>query len=208
MGAVAIGLNLGTGVRLARAQHQRMVPIVITAIVTLSIGLFGFSLGTCASGHDAGQSDGRLADAAAMSLVLLQLIGLFAGLSMLAFGGGAGVIPDMQRAAVDQHHWLTAGEFLDMFAISRAAPGPGSLIVLLIGLKAAGTGRRGGVLRGNVRAVLPGGARGRPLLAASSPLCLARDGGARFGPRRRRPDLRQRPRADARHGARLVALGA
>ena len=73
-----------------------------------------------------------------MSIVLLQLIGLFAGLSMLAFGGGAGVIPDMQRAAVDQHHWLTAPEFLDMFAISRAAPGPGSLIVVLIGLKAAG----------------------------------------------------------------------
>ena len=73
-----------------------------------------------------------------MTLVLLQLIGLFAGLSMLAFGGGAGVIPDMQRAAVEQHHWLTASAFLDMFAISRAAPGPGSLIVLLIGLKAAG----------------------------------------------------------------------
>jgi chromate transporter len=73
-----------------------------------------------------------------MSLVLLQLIGLFAGLSMLAFGGGAGVIPDMQRAAVDQYRWLTAREFLDMFAISRAAPGPGSLIVLLVGLKAAG----------------------------------------------------------------------
>jgi chromate transporter len=73
-----------------------------------------------------------------MSLVLLQLASLFAMLSMLAFGGGAGVIPDMQRAAVDQHHWLTAKEFLDMFAISRAAPGPGSLIVVLIGLKAAG----------------------------------------------------------------------
>jgi chromate transporter len=73
-----------------------------------------------------------------MSLVLLQLIGLFAGLSMLAFGGGAGVIPDMQRATVDHYHWLTSREFLDMFAISRAAPGPGSLIVVLIGLKAAG----------------------------------------------------------------------
>lgn len=73
-----------------------------------------------------------------MSLVLLQLIGLFAGLSMLAFGGGAGVIPDMQRAAVDHYHWMTAREFLDSFAISRAAPGPGSLIVLLVGLKAAG----------------------------------------------------------------------
>jgi chromate transporter len=73
-----------------------------------------------------------------MILILLQLAGLFALLSVLAFGGGAGVIPDMQRAAVDHYHWLTAGEFLDCFAISRAAPGPGSLIVLLIGLKAAG----------------------------------------------------------------------
>ena len=73
-----------------------------------------------------------------MSTVLIQLFVLFAGLSMLAFGGGAGIVPDMQRAAVDHYHWLTAREFLDMFAISRAAPGPGSLIVLLIGLKAAG----------------------------------------------------------------------
>ena len=73
-----------------------------------------------------------------MSPVLLQLMLLFGLLSMLAFGGGTGVIPDMQRAAVDHYHWLTSGEFLDMFAISRSAPGPGSLIVLLIGLKAAG----------------------------------------------------------------------
>lgn len=73
-----------------------------------------------------------------MMPVLAQLALLFAGLSMLAFGGGSGVIPDMQRAAVDQFHWMTAREFLDMFAISRAAPGPGSLIVVLVGLKAAG----------------------------------------------------------------------
>ena len=59
-------------------------------------------------------------------------------LSLLAFGGGSGVIPDMQRAAVDTYHWLTAREFLDLFAISRTAPGPGSQIVVLIGQKAAG----------------------------------------------------------------------
>lgn len=73
-----------------------------------------------------------------MTQVLLHLAGLFAVLSLLAFGGGSGVLPDMQRAAVDQQHWMTAREFLDMFAISRAAPGPGSLIVVLIGMKAAG----------------------------------------------------------------------
>jgi hypothetical protein len=73
-----------------------------------------------------------------MIVNLLRLAGLFSLLSMLAFGGGAGVIPDMQRAAVDRYQWVTAGQFLDMFAISRAAPGPGSLIVVLIGLKVAG----------------------------------------------------------------------
>jgi len=69
---------------------------------------------------------------------LLRIAGLFTLLSFLSVGGGNGVIPDMQRAVVDQYHWMTAREFLDSFAISRAAPGPGSLIVLLIGLKAAG----------------------------------------------------------------------
>ena len=69
---------------------------------------------------------------------LLRLAGVFTLLSMLAFGGGAGVVPDMKRAAVDTYHWMTAKEFLDLFAISRAAPGPGSMIAVLIGQKAAG----------------------------------------------------------------------
>ena len=73
-----------------------------------------------------------------MTETLIRLAGLFAVLSMLAFGGGAGVVPDMQRAAVDTYHWMTAKEFLDLFAISRAAPGPGSMIAVLIGQKAAG----------------------------------------------------------------------
>jgi chromate transporter len=73
-----------------------------------------------------------------MIQTLTRLALLFGGLSLLAFGGGSGVLPDMQRASVDQYHWVTAKEFLDMFAISRAQPGPGSLIVVLIGLKAAG----------------------------------------------------------------------
>lgn len=69
---------------------------------------------------------------------LLQLGLLFGGLSLLAFGGGTSVLPDMQRSAVELHRWITAHEFLDLFAISRAAPGPGSLIVVLIGQSVAG----------------------------------------------------------------------
>jgi chromate transporter len=91
-----------------------------------------------------------------MIQTLVQLAALFAGLSMLAFGGGAGVIPDIQRAVVGLHHWMTAREFLDTFAISRAMPGPGSLIVVLIGQKAAG---------------LPGAAVS--FLAMFGPSCLA-----------------------------------
>ena len=44
MGAAAIGLNLGTGVRLARRNITGVIPAAITAVVTLSIGVFGFSL--------------------------------------------------------------------------------------------------------------------------------------------------------------------
>lgn len=72
-----------------------------------------------------------------MMPVLLQIAAVFAVLSLLAFGGGAAVLPDMQRQAVEVHRWISSGEFLDMFAISRAIP-PGSMIVLLIGQKAAG----------------------------------------------------------------------
>ncbi len=45
MGAVAIGLNLGTGIRLSRRNISGLIPIAITAVVALSIGVFGFSLG-------------------------------------------------------------------------------------------------------------------------------------------------------------------
>jgi chromate transporter len=68
---------------------------------------------------------------------LFRLAVLFSGLSLLAFGGGSAVLPDMQRAAMAQH-WVTGREFVDLFGLSRVAPGPGSLIVTLIGQKAAG----------------------------------------------------------------------
>lgn len=73
-----------------------------------------------------------------MIATLAQIALLFATLSLLAVGGGNGVLPAMQHAAVDLHHWMTDAQFRDLFAISRAAPGPGSLIVLLVGQSAAG----------------------------------------------------------------------
>jgi chromate transporter len=46
MGAVAIGLNLGTGIRLAMLSIRRIGPALITAVVALSIGVFGMPLMT------------------------------------------------------------------------------------------------------------------------------------------------------------------
>ena len=76
--------------------------------------------------------------AAGMITTLLQLAGLFAVLGLLSVGGGNAILADMQTATVDTYQWMSDREFLDIFAISRAAPGPGTLVVALIGLKAAG----------------------------------------------------------------------
>lgn len=44
MGAVAIGLNLGTGIRLARLHIRRLVPALVMVVIAISIGVLGFSL--------------------------------------------------------------------------------------------------------------------------------------------------------------------
>lgn len=69
---------------------------------------------------------------------LLALVLVFAPLSLVSLGGGPSIFAEMQRQAVDVHGWLTDAQFVDLFAISRAAPGPGSLISALIGWQAAG----------------------------------------------------------------------
>ena len=64
---------------------------------------------------------------------LIGLILVFAPLSILSFGGGQAIVADIQYQTVEVHKWLTNSEFVDMFAISRASPGPSTLIVALIG---------------------------------------------------------------------------
>jgi len=69
---------------------------------------------------------------------LLALAGYFAVLSLLAIGGGSTVVPDIHRYAVVVQGWLTDREFGDIYAIARTSPGPSTLFVSLVGLKAAG----------------------------------------------------------------------
>ncbi|MBC9180100.1 chromate transporter [Pseudoroseomonas ludipueritiae] len=70
------------------------------------------------------------------TLIALALI--FAELSLLAFGGGNTILPEMQRRVVEVHHWMSAQEFSALFALAQAAPGPNMMVVPLIGWHVAG----------------------------------------------------------------------
>lgn len=69
---------------------------------------------------------------------LLTLALVFAPLSLVSIGGGPSAIAEMQHQAVLVHQWMSEREFADLFAIARAAPGPGTLLATLIGFSAAG----------------------------------------------------------------------
>ena len=71
-------------------------------------------------------------------MIFLQIAMYFGMLSFLAFGGVPSVMPEMQRIVVESQGWATPMEFVQLFAIAQAAPGPNILIVSLLGWKAAG----------------------------------------------------------------------
>jgi chromate transporter len=69
---------------------------------------------------------------------LLALALVFAPLSLLSIGGGASLLAEIEHQSVTAQAWTTQREFADLFAISRAAPGPGTMLSTLIGWKVAG----------------------------------------------------------------------
>jgi chromate transporter len=69
---------------------------------------------------------------------LLALLAVFVPFSLVSIGGGTSIIAGMQHESVDVHQWISAREFIDLFAISRAAPGPGLMLATLIGWKVSG----------------------------------------------------------------------
>jgi len=71
-------------------------------------------------------------------VILADLALTFGALSLVAFGGMPSVMPEMQRLVVDVKGWTTPAQFIQLFAIAQAAPGPNVLIVSLIGWRAAG----------------------------------------------------------------------
>lgn len=69
---------------------------------------------------------------------LATLLAVFIPFSLLSIGGGSAIIAGIQHESVYVHGWITSREFIDLFAVSRAAPGPGTMLATLIGWKVAG----------------------------------------------------------------------
>jgi chromate transporter len=63
---------------------------------------------------------------------------VIATLSMLGFGGGNAIFPQLYTDSVDVYHWVTAADFARFFALARLAPGPGTTITALIGYAVGG----------------------------------------------------------------------
>lgn len=66
------------------------------------------------------------------------LILVFVPFSLTSIGGGGAIIAGIQNEAVNVHGWLSAEDFIHLFAVSRAAPGPGMMLATVIGWHVAG----------------------------------------------------------------------
>jgi len=66
----------------------------------------------------------------------LHLLWTFAQLSVLGFGGGKGIIPQMHRDAVTTYHWVTNAQFTQFYTIGKLVPGPTTIFAALIGYAA------------------------------------------------------------------------
>ncbi len=57
----------------------------------------------------------------------------FVLLSLVAVGGAIATAPDMHRHLVQEHGWLSDGQFISSVALAQVAPGPNILFVAVLG---------------------------------------------------------------------------
>jgi len=65
--------------------------------------------------------------------ILETLALLFGKISLLAIGGVNSTVPQIVKDVVTDHHWVTPQQFVELYAIANAAPGPNLLISTVIG---------------------------------------------------------------------------
>jgi chromate transporter len=67
---------------------------------------------------------------------VLHLLWTFGQLSVLGFGGGKGIIPQMHTDAVSRYHWVTSQQFTQFYTIGKLIPGPTTIFAALVGYAA------------------------------------------------------------------------
>lgn len=67
---------------------------------------------------------------------VIHLLWTFAQLSVLGFGGGKGIIPQMHADAVTRYQWVTSQEFTQFYTIGKLVPGPTTIFAALVGYAA------------------------------------------------------------------------
>jgi chromate transporter len=77
-------------------------------------------------------------DANHLISTLATLVTRIVGLAFLSFGGVNTVLPAIHHLAVNEQHWMTDRDFVNLFALASISPGPNFLVLTLIGYKAAG----------------------------------------------------------------------
>ena len=70
--------------------------------------------------------------------LLWTLAALFVPLSFASIGGGQGMVAEVHRQTVSVLGWISEEQFITDFALSRLAPGPGALLITLIGWQVGG----------------------------------------------------------------------
>jgi len=66
----------------------------------------------------------------------LHILWTFGQLSVLGFGGGKGIIPQMHREAVVTYQWVSNDQFSQFYTIGKLVPGPTTIFASLIGYAA------------------------------------------------------------------------
>ena len=179
LGAGAAGISYGTGFSMARKHLRQPFFLVAATFVTLAQAVFHVHILIVAG----------IVMAAALLLPvpvkeafvngLGALFLMFASLSLLAFGGGSAVVPELQHQSVEVHKWLSEREFVDIYALTRSTPGPQHADGLPAGLPSFRLGRGAGGVGRYVRALQPADSTGLPGLGPVPRGPLAQTGGAR-----------------------------
>jgi chromate transporter len=71
-------------------------------------------------------------------MIYARLTLVFTILSLLGFGGGNAIIPQMHADVVDRFHWITSAEFSRFFGLAKLGPGATTTMAALVGFAVAG----------------------------------------------------------------------